>query len=102
MNDQLFNVVLLFISVIGAIITGFIVPYFKTKLSATQMEEINKWVTKAVEAAEVLFDSPKTGVEKREYVISFIDNMFNSKKEIITRTQIQVLLEAAWLQMNKG
>ena len=46
------------------------------------MEAIIKWVTKAVEAAEVLFDAPKSGEEKREYVIKFIDKMFNSKKEV--------------------
>lgn len=101
MNEQIFNIVLLFIPVIGAVITGFIIPYLKTKVSVTQMEEIIKWVTKAVEAAEVLFNSPKSGQEKREYVINFIDKMFNSKKEIITQDQIRILLEAAWKQMNK-
>ena len=64
------------------------------------MDEIVKWVTKAVQATEVLFDAPKSGKKKREYVINFIDNMFNSKKEIITKDQIRILLEAAWKQMN--
>ena len=100
MNEQLFNIVLLLIPVIGAVITGFAVPYLKTKLSATQMETIVKWVTKAVEAAEILFDSPKSGEEKREFVINFIDKMFNSKKEVITKEQIRILLESAWKQMN--
>jgi len=102
MNEQLFNIVLLLIPVIGAVITGFIVPYLKTKVSATQMEEITRWVAEAVEAAEVLFDEPKSGAEKREYVIGFIDRMFNSKKKVITEDQIRVLLEASWRQMNKS
>ena len=100
MNEQVFNIVILLITVIGAIITGILVPYVKTKISVTQMEEIIKWVTKAVQAAEVLFDAPKSGEEKREYVINFIDKMFNSKKEVITKDQIRILLEAAWKQMN--
>ena len=102
MNEQIFNIVLLIIPVIGAVITGILIPYIKTKISATQMEEIIKWVTKAVEAAEVLFDTPKSGEEKREYVIDFIDRMFNSKKEIITQDQIRILLESAWKQMSKA
>ena len=53
-----------------------------------------------MEAAEVLFDLPESGEEKREYVVNFIDNMFNSRKEVITRDQIRILLEAAWRQMN--
>lgn len=101
MNDQLFNIVILLMPVIGAAITGFVIPYLKAKISATQMDEIIKWTAKAVSAAEVLFDAPKSGGEKREYVINFIDGMFNSKKEVITRDQIRVLLEAAWKQMNQ-
>lgn len=100
MDDRLFQVVLACIPVFGAIMTYFIVPYLKSKVTATQMEEITKMVVKAVAAAEVLFDVPKSGNEKREYVINFIDKMFNSKKEVITKEQIRVLLEAAWKEMN--
>ncbi len=99
MNDNLFKVIMALIPVFGAVITGFIVPYIKAKISTTQMEEIIKWVTKAVQAAEVLFDAPKSGEEKREYVINFIDKMFNSKKEVITKDQIRILLEASWKEM---
>lgn len=101
MSDRLFEIVLLLIPVMCAIITGVIVPYLKTKVSVTQMEAIIKWVTKAVEAAEVLFDTPKSGEEKREYVINFIDKMFNSKKEVITKDQIRILLESAWKEMTE-
>lgn len=101
MNEQMFNIVLLLIPVIGAIITGILIPYAKTKITVTQMDEIIKWVTKAVQAAEVLFNAPKSGEEKREYVISFIDKMFNSKHEIITKEQIRILLESAWKQMKE-
>ena len=93
MNEQLFNIISLLIPVIGAVITGFLIPYLKTKLSCARTDEIARWTAKAVEAAEVLFDLP-------EYVVNFIDNMFNSRKEVITRDQIRILLEAAWRQMN--
>lgn len=101
MNDNLFKVIMALIPVFGAVITGFIVPYIKEKISTTQMEEIIKWVTKAVQAAEVLFDAPKSGEEKREYVINFIDKMFNSKREVITKDQIRILLEASWKEMTE-
>lgn len=101
MDERLFNLVILCIPIIGSIITGFIIPYMKTKISLTRMEEITRWVAKAVQAAEVLFDAPKSGEEKRIYVIDFIDKMFNSKKEVITREQIQILLEASWKEMTK-
>ncbi len=101
MSDNLFKVIMALIPVFTAVITGFMIPYLKTKISAIQMEEIIKWSNKAVEAAEVLFDAPKSGEAKREYVINFIDKMFNSKKEVITKEQIRVILESAWKEMKK-
>lgn len=102
MNEKIFDIILLFIPVFGAVITGFIIPYLKTKISVTQMDEISKWVAKAVQAAEVMFDTPQSGAEKKEYVINFIDKMFNSKKEVISKQQIEILLEAAWRQMTEA
>ena len=100
MDDRLFQIILLLIPVLGAIITGYIVPLIKSNISANQLDEIVKWIGKAVAAAEVLFDVPKSGEQKREYVIDFIDKMFNAKKEVITKDQIRILLEAAVKQMN--
>ena len=100
MSNELFRVILLTIPVMCAIITGFVVPFIKANISATQLDEIIKWVGKAVAAAEVLFDAPKSGEEKREYVVDFIDKMFNSKKTVITKDQIRILLEAAVKAMN--
>ncbi len=103
MNDLLFQLLLSCIPILGIIITSFFIPYLKTKISVTQMEEISKWVTKAVQAAEILFNSPGSGPDKRDYVIHFIDNLFNSKKTIITNDQIRILLEASLqtLEQNK-
>lgn len=100
MDDRLFQIILLLVPVLGAIITGYIVPLIKSNISANQLDEIIKWIGKAVAAAEVLFNVPKSGEQKREYVINFIDKMFNVKKEVITKDQIRVLLEAAVKQMN--
>lgn len=46
MNDQSFDILLLTIPVIGVVITSILIPYIKTKISVTQMDEIVKWVTK--------------------------------------------------------
>lgn len=102
MSEYLFKVIISLIPVAGAIITGYIIPYIKTKISCAKLDEISQWVSKAVDAAEVLFDSPETGDEKCEYVIAFIDKLFNSKKEVITKDQIRVLLESAWKQMTEA
>lgn len=100
MDDRLFQIILLFIPILGVIITGYVVPLIKSKISVNQLDEIIQWIGKAVAAAEVLFDMPKSGEQKREYVIDFINKMFNSKKQIITKDQIRILLEAAVKSMN--
>ena len=101
MNETLFDIIMALIPVCGLIITGFVIPYLKISIGDKQLLYISQWVKKAVEAAEVLFDAPKSGEEKRQYVIDFIDKMFNSKKVIITKDQIRMLLESAWKEMTK-
>ena len=102
MNEALFNIILLCIPVLGAVITGFVLPLIKSKLSAAQLNTIAKWVEKAVQAADILFEATKSGEAKRAYVIRFVSQMFNSKKEVITDEQIRILLEAALQQMLQG
>lgn len=102
MSDHLFQIILATIPVICAVVAGSLVPYLKTRLSSAQMDEISRWVTKAVQAAEVLFDAPESGAQKRDYVIHFIQTKFNVKKELITEEQICILLEAAWKEMTES
>ena len=101
MNENLFDIIMALIPVCGLIITGLVIPYLKVSIGDKQLLYISQWVKKAVEAAEVLFDAPKSGEEKRQYVIAFIDKMFNSKKVIIRKDQIRMLLESAWKEMTK-
>lgn len=110
MNTAIFNLIIALIPVIGAIITTYLIPYLKSKTTAQDAENIKhqieimkeqyetaeKWVAKAVEAAEVLFPGEKQGINKREWVIDFIDKEMNKEKEVITKEQIRVLLEAFW------
>lgn len=103
MNEKIFDIILLVIPILGAILTGFIVPFIKSKIDAQTLSDITMWVERAVKAAEVLFDTPQSGEEKREYVINFIDKMFNKDgKVVITREQIRVLLEAVCKEMNEA
>ncbi len=59
------------ITLLSAIITGFLIPFLKRKISEQRLEELRKWVAVAVEAAEQLYSS-KTGLQKKEYVVSFL------------------------------
>ena len=95
MDERIFSVILAAIPVVGAIVTAYLVPYLKNKIGAENLNNITFWIEKAVAAAELLFDAPKSGEQKKAYVIDFINKMFNSKKTVITTEQIEVILEAS-------
>ena len=59
------------IGLVSLIITGFLVPFLKQKLSNEKTEKLKSWVNIAVAAAEQLMKD-KTGLEKKEYVIAFL------------------------------
>lgn len=59
------------IGLISLIITGFLIPFIRQKLSNEKREKLRSWVSIAVAAAEQLYGS-KTGLRKKEYVVSFL------------------------------
>lgn len=95
MNETVFNIILTLIPILGTIITGVIIPFFVSKIGTERLNEIIKWTGRTVKAAEKLFPESGSGEQKKEYVINFIDKLFNKKKTVITKEQIEVLLEAA-------
>lgn len=55
-------------SLLGAIITAYIVPWLKAKLGAERYESALSVTRTLVEAAEQIFSGPGRGQEKLEYV----------------------------------
>lgn len=85
------------IALIGAIITYIIVPYVKARTTKQQQENIAFWVRVAVNAAEQLFGDPGMGKKKKEYVLDFLEKMGFK----ITMDELNILIEAAVLELNK-
>lgn len=99
MNDKVFELILAIIPVLGVIITGFVIPFIKEKIGSEKLAKYEYWAKTAVNAAEMLFTSSGSGADKKAYVISFLDNMFNKNKTVITEQQIELLIESAVKQM---
>lgn len=59
------------ITIISALVTTFLIPYLKEKLSQEKLQKLNYWVKIACQAAEQIYGS-KTGQQKKEYVVSFL------------------------------
>ncbi len=59
------------ITVLSAVVTTFLIPYLKERLSQEKLQKLSYWVKIACQAAEQLYGS-KTGQQKKEYVVAFL------------------------------
>lgn len=85
------------IALLATLITTFLIPFIKKKLSAEKVEELRKWVGVAVKAAEQLYGS-KTGTEKKEYVVAFLA----SKGIVFDVDEVNAMIEAEVYKITQG
>ena len=75
MNTDITPIVEAVIALASAVITVFLIPYLKTKLTEAQRKRIKEYIDTAVMAAEKLFptvDGEKLGEEKLQYVADYL------------------------------
>ena len=89
------EIILGIIGIIGAILTGIIIPYVKEKIGNEKLAKYEEWAKLAVHCAEMVFVDKGMGESKKEYVVNFLNEMFNKNKVVISSEEIEVLIEAA-------
>ena len=102
MNENLFKLILALIPVLGTILTAYIIPFIKEKIGNEKLEKYKKWAKMAVESAEMLWTESGKGSDKKQFVIDYLNDLFNSKKVVITEEQLNILIESAVLELNKN
>jgi LL-H family phage holin len=95
MDENLFKILLGVISILLTVLTGIIVPYIKEKIGNEKLAKYEYWVDFAVRAAEMIFAEQGMGETKKEYVVAFLNEMFNKNRTVITEEQLNILVEAA-------
>lgn len=83
---------------IASIITYKLIPYIKSKTTVKQQQEINAWVQIAVAAAEQIFSGDGRGLEKKQYVLDWL----NAKGLKVDVATIDAMIEAAVYELNNG
>lgn len=102
MNANTFmTIALAIISIIGALITAYVIPWIKTKISAQDMETITFWVRFAVRCADQLF-APEEWQQKKKYVMSYVVDMARKLKIDLTEQDLNILIEAAVNSLHHG
>lgn len=98
MENLMYQIATLVISILGLVLTGFVVPWVKAKIGTEKMGIVQVWVQVAVAAAEQMKASGILTVPKKDYVLAFIKD----KGITVTDQELDALIEAAVFEMNKA
>lgn len=83
------QIILAVIALLGAIVTGVVVPWLKTKIGTEQQAQLETWVKIAVEAAEQLYKGSGRGEEKLEYAVNWLSKRGAAFDEDTVRAAIE-------------
>lgn len=73
MNDMVLKIMLSLITILGAIVTGVLVPWFKSKTTKEQRDDLVFWTKVAVQAFEKWYEKEhNAGSLKKADVVEFI------------------------------
>lgn len=101
MSNIIFDIILVLIPVCIGLLTTYFIPWIKQRVGDAKLSTVIKWVEYAVNCAEMIYQKETgKGLDKKQYVVDFIDSQFNKDKTALTKEQIDVLIECAVKSMN--
>ena len=77
------------VALLSALVTTFLIPYLRQRLTQEKQQKLSFWVQTAVKAAEQIYGS-KTGQQKKEYVVAFL----LSKGIVVDIDEVTALIES--------
>lgn len=99
MDDMTFIILKIVVSVAAALVTGFVIPLLKEKITDIRYQRLLDMVEVAVRAAEQTIGDGYGHVKKDE-VIKFVTDWMLSHGIKVTEEQLDQLIEAAVYSMN--
>lgn len=102
MNDLFLKIVSALITILVALITSVVIPWIKSKITAEQMELLDKYVEYAVRCAEQIY-TPEEWQEKKVFVMDYITQVINQKLNLtLTYEDINTLVEGVVQEVKHG
>ncbi len=94
MNGQLFTqIILAILSILGALISAYVIPFIKTKMSEADMQRLVEFVKIAVRCANQIF-TPEQWEQKKQYVLNLAKEFIETNLKItLTDEQIDAIIE---------
>jgi len=85
--------------ILGAVITRYVVPWLKTKMSAGQADALAFWAAKAVQAAEEL---AKNGKLPKSDKFDYVVGVLQEKGFTLDETELQAVIDGTvWELINQ-
>ena len=98
LTEIIIATITLIFGIISALITKYLIPFIKEKISAEQFNKMKKWVKVAVKAAEQTITASGMGEAKKAEVLKFL----NAKGFTVDFDELDKLIEAAVFEINNG
>lgn len=95
-NEIMNNVIYIVMSLAIVIVTRYLVPYLKARLSAVNQEELIQLIENLVQAAEQLFTAEKSGEQKKAYVVDAL-----AKDGVEITESVNAMIESAVYSLDK-
>ena len=101
-NELFIKIVGAILTILVALITGFVIPWLKSKVDGEQTQKLAYYVDMAVRCAEQIY-TPDQWQDKKQYVTDYITRLVNDTFNLTLSSQdIDVLIEGAVNQIKKG
>ena len=97
MNFDITDIIEAVIVLLSALVTTFLLPYIRQKLSDEKRQKLIFWIETAVKAAEQIYGS-KTGQQKKDYVVAFL----LSKGIVANVDEVTALIESEVYKLTKA
>ena len=89
-NEILFDLIIVCLTIIGGLVTYYIIPYVKSKTTVEQRKDLIFYTQLAIKLAESIYNKEGQGKLKKEYVINWL-----SKQGIVfTEEQVSNLIDS--------
>ena len=97
MDNEILNYALYIImSLAIVIVTRYLVPYLKARLTTAEQEGLIQLIENLVQAAEQIFTQAKSGEQKKEYVVNAL-----SEKGVLITESVNAMIESAVYSLDK-
>ena len=92
------HILQIFVALVVAVISAFVLPYFRSITTSEQRTELAAWVKIAVAAAEQIYKGSGRGEEKKQYVLEWL----YGQGITVDESQIDAMIEAAVFELSKA